>query len=306
MENPDLINDIRDKYKNLGENPDTYLNGLLYAKPLNYWDYIQRDALLNLQHPRTDFEDEEIFIIYHQITELILKLIMNEVKQIHKKEALTEEFLLVKIKRINRYTAMLVNSFDIMGKGMDYDDYNKFRLTLAPASGFQAVSFRYLEFYITGIENLVNERGKGRLPENPALEDYFKNLYWKDAGYDHKTGNKTLTLRQFEEKYGEELMALAKKMQGQTLDLKIAELGELSPELKRELRLFDQLYNIHWPLVHINTARTYLDAKGENKAATGGSEWKKYLHPAFQRRKFFPQLWSAEELENWAKEFLDY
>ncbi|MBN9293451.1 MAG: tryptophan 2,3-dioxygenase [Flavobacteriia bacterium] len=306
MENPDLINDIRDKYKDLGENPDTYLNGLLYAKPLNYWDYIQRDALLNLQHPRTDFEDEEIFIIYHQITELILKLIMNEVKQIHKQETLTEEFLLVKIKRINRYTAMLVNSFDIMGKGMDYDDYNKFRLTLAPASGFQAVSFRYLEFYITGIENLVNERGRARLPENPVLEDYFRNLYWKDAGYDHKTGNKTLTLRQFEEKYAEELLTLAKKMQGQTLDLKIARMGELSPELKRELRLFDQLYNIHWPLVHINTARTYLDAKGENKAATGGSEWKKYLHPAFQRRKFFPQLWSAEELENWAKEFLDY
>lgn len=306
MENPDLINDIRDKYKDLGENPDTYLNGLLYAKPLNYWDYIQRDALLNLQHPRTDFEDEEIFIIYHQITELILKLIMNEVKQIHKQETLTAEFLLVKIKRINRYTAMLVNSFDIMGKGMDYDDYNKFRLTLAPASGFQAVSFRYLEFYITGIENLVNERGKARLPENPVLEDYFRNLYWKDAGYDHKTGNKTLTLRQFEEKYAEELLSLAKKMQGQTLDLKIAGMGELSPELKRELRLFDQLYNIHWPLVHINTARTYLDAKGENKAATGGSEWKKYLHPAFQRRKFFPQLWSAEELENWAKEFLDY
>lgn len=306
MENPDLINDIRDKYKDLGENPDTYLNGLLYAKPMNYWDYIQRDALLNLQHPRTDFEDEEIFIIYHQITELILKLIMNEVKQIHKQETLTAEFLLVKIKRINRYTAMLVNSFDIMGKGMDYDDYNKFRLTLAPASGFQAVSFRYLEFYITGIENLVNERGKARLPENPVLEDYFRNLYWKDAGYDHKTGNKTLTLRQFEEKYAEELLSLAKKMQGQTLDLKIAGMGELSPELKRELRLFDQLYNIHWPLVHINTARTYLDAKGENKAATGGSEWKKYLHPAFQRRKFFPQLWSAEELENWAKEFLDY
>ena len=260
MENPDLINDIRDKYKDLGENPDTYLNGLLYAKPLNYWDYIQRDALLNLQHPRTDFEDEEIFIIYHQITELILKLIMNEVKQIHKQETLTEEFLLVKIKRINRYTAMLVNSFDIMGKGMDYDDYNKFRLTLAPASGFQAVSFRYLEFYITGIENLVNERGRARLPENPVLEDYFRNLYWKDAGYDHKTGNKTLTLRQFEEKYAEELLTLAKKMQGQTLDLKIARMGELSPELKRELRLFDQLYNIHWPLVHINTARTYLDA----------------------------------------------
>lgn len=306
MENEKIVKDIVSKYEQLGENPTTYLNGFLHAKPLNYWDYIQVDALLNLQHPRTDFDDEEIFIIYHQITELILKLILNEVKQIHKQEELKDAFLLTKMKRINRYTAMLVNSFDIMGKGMDYDDYNQFRLTLAPASGFQAVSFRYLELYITSIENLVNERGLARLTENPELEDYFNNLYWKDAGLNHKTGEKTLTLTQFEEKYGEDLLNHARKMKGQTLDLKIKHMDFVSDELRKELRMFDKLYNIHWPLVHINTARTYLDAKGENKAATGGSEWKKYLHPAFQRRKFFPVLWSAEELDTWAKEFLDY
>lgn len=41
----------------------------------------------------------------------------------------------------------------------------------------------------------------------------------------------------------------------------------------------------------------YLNSKGENKAATGGSEWKKNLHPKYQQRKFFPTL--CTEKENW-------
>jgi len=33
--------------------------------------------------------------------------------------------------------------------------------------------------------------------------------------------------------------------------------------------------------------------------ATGGSEWKKYLHPKHQQRKFFPTLWTEDEKKNW-------
>ena len=65
-----IIDKINEKYQNLGENPETYLKGLLHAKPINYWDYIEVDTLLSLQKPRTDFKDEEIFIMYHQVTEL--------------------------------------------------------------------------------------------------------------------------------------------------------------------------------------------------------------------------------------------
>jgi tryptophan 2,3-dioxygenase len=50
------------------------LDGLLYADFLTYWDYIHLDTLLSLQSPKTPFPDEEIFIIYHQITELYFKL----------------------------------------------------------------------------------------------------------------------------------------------------------------------------------------------------------------------------------------
>jgi tryptophan 2,3-dioxygenase len=72
-------------------------------------------------------------------------------------------------------------------------------------------------------------------------------------------------------------------------------------KLKYALREFDITYNVTWPIAHIKTAGYYLNSKGENKAATGGSEWQKYLHPSYQRRIFFPQLWTAQELESWGK-----
>ena len=302
MSNQDILKKIEKKYDDLGENSGTYLNGLLQAKPINYWDYIQVDTLLSLQKPRTDFKDEEIFIMYHQVTELVLKLMVHEIKQIVEVENISEEFLIGKIKRLNRYTAMLITSFGVMSEGMDYDDYNTFRATLAPASGFQSAQFRFIEIYCTRLENLINEEGKKRLSANPTLEEYFEHIYWKDAGMNRQTGKKTLTLRQFEEKYLDQFMALATKMKGNTIEEKVNQISNPSKDLVAIMREFDNLYNVEWPMVHLNTARTYLDKKGENKAATGGSEWKKYLHPKFQQRKFFPELWSNDEISGWGDE----
>ncbi|WP_338764747.1 tryptophan 2,3-dioxygenase family protein [Bernardetia sp. ABR2-2B] len=306
MTQEEIIKAINEKYYNLGENPDTYLKGLLEAKPINYWDYIEVDTLLSLQKPRTDFKDEEIFIIYHQITELTLKLMVHELEQIIEEENITETFISTKIHRLNRYTSMLINSFSVMSEGMDYDDYNTFRSTLTPASGFQSAQFRFIEIYCTGVKNLVNQKGIERLKENanPKIEDYFEHIYWKDAGQNRKTGNKTLTLRQFEEKYLDKFVHLAKELEGNTVEDKLIKLNATSPisvDLQNLLRDFDTLYNVTFPLVHLNTAKHYLDSKGENKAATGGSKWQKYLHPKFQQRKFFPTLWTEEEKEHWAE-----
>lgn len=301
MEQENIIKAINEKYRNMGENPDTYFKGLLYAKPVNYWDYIEVETLLSLQKPKTNFKDEEIFIIYHQVTELVLKLIVHELKQVCDNPIPTEEFLISKINRINRYTAMLITSFDIMKDGMDYDDYNTFRTALAPASGFQSAQFRFIEIYCTRLENLINEEGKKRLPANPATEEYFEHIYWKDAGLNRQTGQKTLTLRQFEEKYLLQFVALANKVKGNTVEDKFNSFENPSEELKDKFREFDRLYNVEWPLVHLSTAKHYLDSKGENKAATGGSEWKKYLHPHFQQRKFFPALWTDSEKQHWGE-----
>lgn len=295
----DINKKIEDKYEKLGENPETYLKGLLHAKPISYWDYVEVDTLLSLQKPRTHFKDETIFIMYHQVTELMLKMMRHEIEQIIDEETLTESFLITKINRLNRYTTMLISSFDIMKYGMDYDDYNTFRATLTPASGFQSAQFRFIELYCTSLENLVNREGKKRLPNNATVEEYFEHLYWKDAGLNRKTGEKTLTLSAFEERYLESLIVHAKKMQGRTIEDRIKQIENPSEQLKEKLKEFDNLYNVEWPLVHLKTAEHYLNSKGENKAATGGSEWKKYLHPKYQQRKFFPSLWSETEKNEW-------
>ncbi len=300
MNHDTLANRIDEKYTSLGENPETYLKGLLMAKPINYWDYVEVDTLLTLQKPRTDFKDESIFIMYHQVTELVLKMMVHEIEQLLFDD-LTDSVWIDKINRLNRYTSMLITSFDVMKHGMNYDDYNEFRMTLAPASGFQSVQFRIIELYCTPILNLINESGRMRLSDNPPIEEYMENLYWKDAGYNRQTGKKSLTLRQFEDKYQEKLTALAYKMEGRTLADLANKRTDISEELKQKLREFDKLYNIKWPLVHLETAQHYLDSKNENKAATGGSEWKKYLHPKYQQRKFFPELWTEIEKDNWGE-----
>jgi tryptophan 2,3-dioxygenase len=297
----ELLQAIKSKYENLGENPETYLEGLLQAKPITYWDYIQVDTLLTLQKTRTDFKDEKIFVMYHQVTELILNMMIHELQQLSEGENLSEDIWINKLERLQRYTRMLITSFDVMKHGMDYDDYNIFRATLTPASGFQSASFRYLELYCTRLPNLINKLGKQRLPENPDMDDYFDNMYWKDAGMNRKTGKMSTTLRLFVEKYEQGFKQLAKEVQGKTLEERVAQMKNPSDKLKQQLKDFDYDYNVAWPIVHLKTAEFYLDSKGEEKAATGGSEWKKYLHPKFQQRKFFPALWSEAEIAAWGE-----
>lgn len=300
MTKQELIDQIDKKYDDLGENSLNYLAGLLQAKPINYWDYIEVDTLLSLQKPRTDFKDEKIFIMYHQVTELVLGMMKHELDQLVFEEQ-DEATWIDKMNRLNRYTSMLITSFDVMKYGMNYDDYNTFRATLTPASGFQSVQFRHIETMCTPLKNLVNEMGQKRLPENPSTEEYFEHVYWKDAGYNRKTGKKTLTLRQFEEKYQDELIELANNVKGKTLAEKVAKMSNPSDELIEKFKAFDRLYNIDWSIVHLETAQHYLDQKGATKEATGGSEWKKYLHPRFQQRRFFPEIWSKAEIEQWGK-----
>ncbi|MEZ5016109.1 MAG: tryptophan 2,3-dioxygenase family protein [Flavipsychrobacter sp.] len=290
---------LEQKYIALGENPETYMQGLLHTKPITYWDYISVDTLLSLQKTRTNFKDEEIFILYHQVVELLLKLVLHEIKQISLNDEITPSIMLEKIQRVNRYTTMLISSFDIMKDGMDYDDYNTFRASLTPASGFQSVQFRYIELYCTRVTNLVCKRPFKPMPVNPTLQDCIDNLYWKDAGYDRSTGKKSITLQLFEEKYIEEITRLAENVVGKTVEERFSSFAGDNSELQTQLRQFDRLYNIEWPLVHLNTAQHYLDSRNENKDATGGSEWKKYLHPKYQKRMFFPNLLSEEEKQNW-------
>ena len=81
-ETQNLLEQLKQKFDAIDQNTDTHLEGLLWSKPITYWDYIQTDALLNLQTQRTILPDEMVFIMYHQVNELLFKMILWEIKQV--------------------------------------------------------------------------------------------------------------------------------------------------------------------------------------------------------------------------------
>ncbi|MFN5736810.1 MAG: tryptophan 2,3-dioxygenase family protein, partial [Flavobacteriales bacterium] len=116
------------KYQAIGQDLISYLDGLLYSDVTTYWDYIQVDTLLSLQKPKTKIQDEVIFIVYHQITELYFKLALQEYKSLGEELMPTKESFLVRVSRINRYFEALIKSFSIMVDGMDREAFLKFRM----------------------------------------------------------------------------------------------------------------------------------------------------------------------------------
>jgi tryptophan 2,3-dioxygenase len=302
----ELLGKLEKKYKDLGQDTESYLKGLLHAKPINYWDYIQVDSLLSLQKTRTDFPDETVFVMYHQVTELLLNMMTHEMKQVCNNENLTAPYFISKLGRMNRYIQMLANSFDVMRLGMDPDQYNQFRFTLTPASGFQCASFRESEIYSTDIKNLVDPRFKKDIKNDKDFNEMFDKIYWQAAGRDFKTGEKSLLLSLFEDKYLEHFLELAEEYKGKNIWQKFIAMPKAdqeNPELIQAMKDLDVEFNIKWPIVHLNAAKQYLESKGEVTEATGGSDWQKYLHPKYQRRIFFPGIWSEDELKNWASEY---
>ncbi|WP_020534006.1 tryptophan 2,3-dioxygenase family protein [Flexithrix dorotheae] len=303
----DQLEKLRQKYDVMGQDLSSYLDGLLYANYLNYWDYIHLDTLLSLQNPKTDFPDENIFIIYHQMTELNFKLVLLEMEQIANKPQIKEEFFVARLQRVNRYFQMLTNSFDIMVDGMDKDQFLKFRMSLLPSSGFQSAQYRMIEICATDFKNLVSKEFRDELTPATPVEEMYKNIYWKQGATELATGKKTLTLKKFEEKYSKELIELAAKYRGCNLWAIYKNHffhSDRKEEIIKELRKFDILVNVNWPLSHFKSAVRYLQKDPEVISATGGTNWQKYLPPRFQLRIFYPELWSKEELKNWGKKFV--
>ena len=197
----ELLNELEKKFNALNQNTNVHLEGLLYAKPINYWDYIQTDVLLNIQTQRTTLPDEMVFIMYHQVNELIFKMILWEINQVSNNNQMTHEFFIGKLMRVSRYFDMLTSSFQIMQDGMDPEQYLKFRNTLTPASGFQSAQYRLIEFASTSLINLIDYRYRDTIDRNTSYSHAYEHLYWQAAGKDHTTGKKTTLLNLFKEKY---------------------------------------------------------------------------------------------------------
>ncbi|MDP1725617.1 MAG: tryptophan 2,3-dioxygenase family protein [Bacteroidota bacterium] len=306
----ELISKLKSKYEENSQDFKAYLEGLLYQDFTSYWDYIQVDTLLSLQKPKTKLKDESIFIMYHQITELYFKLCLHEFEQLAElKGKLKADFFAMRVKRINAYFRNLTNSFEIMVDGMEKEQFLKFRMSLLPASGFQSAQYRMIEICSANFLRLVDKDHRGKFSEQSNIEEMFEFIYWKAGATEIETGKKTLTLTQFEAKYAPALIKLANDCRDcnlWALYKGLPEAEKQNVELITQLKKLDQNVNVNWPLIHYKSAVRYLQKHPSDVAATGGTNWQKYLPPRFQVRVFFPELWNAEELSEWGKSaFLD-
>jgi len=317
---PDILQKLEQlqaKYEALGQDLSSYLEGLLQSDFLPYWDYVQLDVLLNLQKPRTGFEDEKIFILYHQITELYFKLCLNELTQLCRPEEqpgaanpMAEE-VLMRVQRVNRYFDALAVSFSIMTDGMDPEQFLKFRMALLPASGFQSAQYREIELHCSDLNHLVHRDFRDSIQPDADIKTLYAHIYWKQGAIELQSGKKTLTLTQFEAKYDKTLLQRALNLRGHTLAAIWHRLSNDSTtssqtlaDLAQALRILDHRVNVDWPLAHYRTAVRYLHRPSQDLAATGGTNWQQYLPPRMQLRIFYPWLWTETQLESWGKKDL--
>ncbi len=317
------IKQLEEKYKSIGQDMNSYLDGLLTSNVTSYWEYINVDTLLSLQHPKTDFPDELIFIIYHQITELYFKLSLHELVQIGNNgrnvlpngedkgwnSKLDPEYLARRLTRVNRYFEALTKSFDIMVDGMEKEQFLRYRMALLPASGFQSAQYRMIEIMSTDFSRLVDKEVRPQFEgKNASIEEMFKYIYWNKGATDAATGVKTLTLKKFEDKYSELFIKLANEYKTKNVWAKYRSLPEAdqkNPALVLALQQLDINVNVNWPLVHYKSAVRYLAQDKSDVPATGGTNWQKYLPPRFQKRVFYPALWSKEEMDEWGKAWVE-
>src|SRR5512142_2214846 len=154
---------------------------------LSYGSYLQIDDLLALQRPLSSPEhhDEMLFIIIHQVYELWFKQLLHETQAIL--QALDRDELLPvgkHFRRVHTIQRLLEQQIDVL-ETMTPQEFNAFRDNLNPASGFQSIQFRELEFLcgVRRTETLkyiqTSDSQRARLEQRlaePSLYDAVKAL----------------------------------------------------------------------------------------------------------------------------------
>src|SRR5665811_713361 len=162
---------------------------------LTYGSYLRLEQLLDSQRLESSppAHDELLFITVHQVYELWFQQLLHEATAA--RDAMFEgaadsqdnrlwwaQHLLQRMHVIER---VLVQQIDVL-ETMTPQDFLQFRQTLAPASGFQSVQFRELEFlsgakdpsFVQRFKGLTEaERGRlRRRLDEPTLWDGFVHV----------------------------------------------------------------------------------------------------------------------------------
>ena len=255
---------------------------------LTYGSYLHLDQLLSAQRleSRPPAHDELLFITIHQVYELWFKQLLHEAETVRDALVSTRAdsegrdlwFCRHLLTRMHVIERVLVQQIDVL-ETMTPQDFLEFRQRLAPASGFQSVQFRELEFlsgakdpaFLGRLRDLTDderERLQRRLAE-PSLWDAFLTVLTKaglDAGNEDEVRASLLTVARDRATYDE--------------------IWELSERLLDH----DEMAG-RWRARHVLMVERQIGTK----SGTGGSTGAPYLRSRVGLH-YFPQLW---ELRSW-------
>src|SRR5215475_14538971 len=121
-----------------------------FSGKLTYADYLSLEKLFEQQRPRSEppHHDELLFIIQHQVAELWIKLILNELSAAIRH--VQEDRIPSCLKTLTRVKLIQVQLFDQWAvlETLTPSEYMEFRGVLGNASGFQSYQYRKLEFLL--------------------------------------------------------------------------------------------------------------------------------------------------------------
>ena len=236
------------------------------GRKLSYGTYLNVANLLELQKGLSLEHDELLFIVAHQVYELWFKVVLFELEAARRRIDADDIFFARHfLHRVHVIERVLVEQIEVL-ETMSPQDFLAFRSQLAPASGFQSVQFREIEFlsglkepkYLERLEATPAEmaRLRTRLDE-PSLDDAFRSLV-------ERRGSPSLVdIFRDREKYGDLF------------------------DLCEALLDHDEAF-AHWRARHVLMVERQIGAK----TGTGGSSGAKYLRGTLGKR-FFPELWDV-------------
>ena len=259
--------------------PNTYGD----KPPLSYNKYLRVQDLINLQDCLSDpaHHDELLFITVHQAYELWFKQILHELDAaIQFMEEDRVPAATRALKRVIDIEKLLVNQIHIL-ESMTPISFLAFRDQLNPASGFQSMQFREIEFS-SGLKDesilrefasdeFARERLQARMARPSLGECFYRVLQRRGLeaplgedkkDYEARTRAVLEVLTHFEERYEEFQLAEA-------------------------LLEHDEYFSL-WRSHHIKMVERMVGAK----RGTGGSEGIGYLKTTLDK-KFFPEIWEA-------------
>jgi tryptophan 2,3-dioxygenase len=270
---------------------------LSIENPLSYKEYLKIDDLLSLQNllSRPRQHDEVLFIIAHQTFELWFKLMLNELEtSIHLMISGDVPEATRLLRRVAEVEKLLISQIGVL-ETIRPTDFLSFRNVLSPASGFQSLQFRELEF-ISGLkdarflklheDNTSDTDQLAKRLEAPSLWDGFLKVM-RQAGFDLDASSGDNSLQ-----FQKEVDAVA-KLYSEGTRTQIIELAEALLEYDKQFWLWR---DHHISMVErvigrrMGTGHEYVqNTLGRFASGSAGTS---YLESTL-RKRFFPVLWEA-------------